>query len=97
MDEWKRTGAEFPTFAGVHLGYLRYGMGCQAWLCSGGRAAASPHPAIWGCSLPPDVLRSELMDVMGFHLGLKPPGVHSDFVPRREVAERDKILETNDQ
>ena len=31
----------------------------------------------------PSELRQDLMDVVGFHLGLSPPGVDSSFVPSR--------------
>ena len=112
VDEWKRTGAEFPTFSEAEYTpslVFTLAICATAWAIKHGYAVEAvprlPPIQLSGdvrplLHFPPDVLRSELMDVMGFHLGLKPPGVHSDFVPRREVAstrrERGKTLETNE-
>ena len=36
--------------------------------------------------LPPEALRQDMLPIMGFHLGLKPPGCHRDDIPMRVVA-----------
>ena len=43
----------------------------------------------------PSELRQDLMDVVGFHLGLSPPGVDSSFAPSRLVA--DEVLSDRKQ
>ena len=93
-DEWKRTGMEFPTFAEAEYTpslVFTLAVCATAWAIKQGYAVEAvprlPPIQLSGdvrplVQFPPQVLRSELMDVMGFHLGLKPPGVYSDFVPR---------------
>ena len=111
-DEWKRTGMEFPTFAEAEYTpslVFTLAVCATAWAIKHGYAVEAvprlPPIQLSGdvrplVQFPPQVLRSELMDVMGFHLGLKPPGVHSEFVPRREVAadrlSLGKTLEANE-
>ena len=112
VDEWKRTGMEFPTFAEAEYTpslVFTLAVCATAWAIKHGYAVEAvprlPPIQLSGdvrplVQFPPQVLRSELMDAMGFHLGLKPPGVYSDFVPRREVASNrlslGKTLESNE-
>ena len=68
---------------------------CTAWAASRGYLVTQvprlPPISLSGDHRPllqfePSELRQELMDVMGFHLGLSPPGVDASFVPARLVA-----------
>ena len=68
---------------------------CTAWAASRGyhvtQVPRLPPISLSGDHRPllqfePSELRQDLMDVMGFHLGLSPPGVDSSFVPVRLVA-----------
>ena len=102
-DEWRRTGAEFPTFAEAEYTpslVFTLAICATAWAVKHGYAIEAiprlPPIQISGdvrplLQFPPACLRQDLMDVMGFHLGLNPPVVRSDFVPRRLVA-ADRLL-----